>query len=109
VLGRYVRDEKALTLNDALAKMTIRPAQRIEKRVPMMRNKGRIKVGADADIVVFNPDTIIDRGTFEDPVQAPEGIKYVLVNGAVTVDEGTLAEGAAAGQPVRAPVSAPSQ
>jgi dihydroorotase len=109
VLGRYVREEKALTLNDAIAKMTIRPAQRIEKRVPMMQHKGRIKVGADADIVVFNPDTILDRGTFEDPVQAPIGVKYVLVNGTVTVDDGSLAEGAAAGQPVRAPVSAPSQ
>lgn len=106
VLGRYVREEKALTLNDALAKMTIQPAKRLERRVPMMRNKGRIKVGADADIVVFNPDTIIDRGTFEDPVQAPEGIKYVLVNGTVTVDEGNLVDGAAAGVAIRAPLAA---
>lgn len=105
VLGRYVREEKALSLNDALAKMTIRPAQRLEKRVPMMRNKGRIRAGADADIVVFDPETIIDRGTFEDPVQAPEGVKYVLVNGALTIDQGSLVEGAAAGQAVRAPVS----
>jgi len=66
-------------------------------------------VSADADIVVFNPDTIIDRGTFEDPVQAPDGIKYVLVNGTVTVDEGTLVEGAAAGRPVRAPLEASQQ
>ena len=109
VLGQYVREEKALTLNDALAKMTIRPAQRLERRVPMIQNKGRLKVSADADIVVFNPDTIIDRGTFEDPVQAPDGIKYVLVNGTVTVDEGTLVEGAAAGRPVRAPLEASQQ
>ena len=60
----------------------------------------------DADIVVFNPDRIIDRGTFEDPVQAPEGIKYVLVNGAVTVDEGNLVDGAAAGVAIRAPLAA---
>lgn len=105
VLGRYVREEKALSLNDALAKMTIRPANRLEKRAPMMQNKGRLKVGADADIVVFNPDTILDRGTFEDPVQAPEGVKYVLVNGMVTVDDGKLAEGVMAGQPVRAPLA----
>jgi len=105
VLGRYVREEKALSLNDALAKMTIRPAKRLERRVPMMQNKGRIRAGADADIVVFNPDTILDRGTFEDPVQAPDGVKYVLVNGAVTVDDGKLAEGVAAGKPVRAPVA----
>ena len=103
VLGRYVREEKALSLNDALAKMTIRPAQRLERRVPMMLNKGRLKVGADADIVVFDPDTIIDRGTYEDPVHSPDGIKYALVNGTVAVDEGKLLEGAKAGQPVRAP------
>jgi dihydroorotase len=104
VLGRYVREEKALSLNDALAKMTIRPAQRLERRVPMMQHKGRLKVGADADIVVFNADTILDRGTFEDPVQPPDGVKYVLVNGTVTVDDAKLADGAAAGQPVRAPL-----
>jgi dihydroorotase len=104
VLGRYVREEKALSLNDALAKMTLRPAQRLERRVPMMQNKGRLKVGADADIVVFNADTILDRGTFEDPVQPPDGVKYVLVNGTVAVDDGKLAEGAAAGKPVRAPL-----
>jgi dihydroorotase len=104
VLGRYVREEKALSLNDALAKMTLRPAQRLQRRVPMMQHKGRLKVGADADIVVFNPDTILDRGTFEDPVQPPDGVKYVLVNGTVTVDDARLADGAAAGQAVRAPL-----
>jgi dihydroorotase len=104
VLGRYVREEKALSLNDAIAKMTLRPAQRLERRVPMMQNKGRLKAGADADIVVFNPDTILDRGTFEDPVQPPDGVKYVLVNGTVTVDDSKLADGAAAGQAVRAPL-----
>jgi N-acyl-D-aspartate/D-glutamate deacylase len=103
VLGHYVREEKALSLTDALAKMTIRPAKRLERRVPMMQNKGRIKAGADADIVVFNPGTIIDRGTYQDPVQAPEGIKYVLVNGAVALNDGKLVEGVRAGTEVRAP------
>jgi len=103
VLGHYVREEKALSLADALAKMTIRPAKRLERRVPMMQNKGRIRVGADADIVVFNPGTIIDRGTYENPVQAPDGIKYVLVNGAVALDDGKLVDGVKAGTPVRAP------
>jgi N-acyl-D-aspartate/D-glutamate deacylase len=108
VLGRYVREEKALSLNDALAKMTIRPARRLERRAPMMQNKGRIKVGADADIVVFDPDTIIDRGTYEDPAQAPVGIKYVLVNGMVAVAEGELVEGVKGGRAVRAPLGAGS-
>ncbi len=103
VLGHYVREEKALSLTDALAKMTIRPAKRLERRVPMMQNKGRIRAGADADIVVFNPDTIIDRGTYENPVQAPDGIKYVLVNGAVALDDSKLVDGVKAGTAVRAP------
>src|SRR5262245_15180190 len=103
VLGHYVREEKALSLTDALAKMTIQPAKRLERRVPMMQKKGRIRVGADADIVVFHPDTIIDRGTYENPVQAPVGIKYVLVNGAVTLDDGKLVDGVRAGTAVRAP------
>jgi N-acyl-D-aspartate/D-glutamate deacylase len=103
VLGHYVREEKALSLTDALGKMTVRPAKRLERRVPVMRNKERIKVGADADIVVFNTGTIIDRGTYEDPVRAPDGIKYVLVNGAVALDDGKLVEGVRAGTEVRAP------
>lgn len=102
VLGRYVREERALSLTDALAKMTIRPAKRLERRVAMMKNKGRIRVGVDADIVVFNPDTIIDRGTFENPVQAPVGIKYVLVNGAIVLDDAKLVDGLKAGKAVRA-------
>ncbi len=102
VLGRYVREQKALTMMEALKKMTLMPAQRLEERVPGMRNKGRIRAGADADIVVFNPDTIIDRGTFSDPAQSPFGISYVVVNGVLTVEDGKLASGVAAGRAVRA-------
>ncbi len=106
VLGRYVREEKALSLMDALAKMSLRPAKRLQRRVPMMKNKGRVKVGADADLVVFNPDTVLDKGTFEDPAQYPEGIRHVVVNGAAVLVEGNLVEGKLPGRPIRAPASA---
>lgn len=103
ILGRYVREQKALTLMDALRKMSLAPAQRLERRAPMMKKKGRLSVGADADIVVFNPDTVIDKATFEDPVQYSEGIRHVLVNGHVTLKDGDLVEAAAAGKPIKAP------
>jgi N-acyl-D-aspartate/D-glutamate deacylase len=67
VLGHYVREEKALDLMTALRKMTLMPAQRLEKRAPIFRNKGRIRVGADADITVFDPDKIIDKATYYGP------------------------------------------
>lgn len=90
VLGKYVRDEGVLTLMDALRRMTIEPSRRLESRVPAMRNKGRIRSGADADITVFNPDTVIDKATYTDPHVPSQGIVYVLVNGVVVVDDGAL-------------------
>ncbi len=90
VLGLYVREQKLLSLNDALRRMTLLPAQRLQASVPAMRNKGRIKVGADADLVAFDPDRIIDKATFENPAQYSEGIKQVLVNGVFVVREGSF-------------------
>jgi N-acyl-D-aspartate/D-glutamate deacylase len=104
VLGRYVREEKALSLMDALKKMTVRPAQRLEKRVPMMAEKGRLQEGMDADVVVFNPETILDMGTYEDPAKPSAGIDHVLVNGVVTLREGKFVEGATGGRAIRAPM-----
>jgi dihydroorotase len=95
VLGRYVREQHVLTLMDAIRKMTLMPAQRI--RQP---NLGRVKVGADADITVFDPARVIDRATFENPAQYSEGIPYVLVNGVFVVKNGELVKGAAPGRPV---------
>ena len=108
VLGLYVREQKALGLMDALKKMTVLPADRLSKRVPSMKKKGRVQVGADADIVVFDPETIIDRATYQDPAQYSGGIDHVVVNGAVTLRSGQFVEGAANGKPIRAPTAAPS-
>jgi N-acyl-D-aspartate/D-glutamate deacylase len=105
VLGHYVREEKVLDLMTALRKMTLMPAQRLEKRTPAFKNKGRIRVGADADITVFDPDTIIDKATFEEPLQFSGGIEFVLVNGVAVIKEGKLVEGVFPGRAARAPIT----
>ena len=75
VLGHYVREAKSLTLNEAIRKMALMPAQRLEKLAPAFRNKGRIKLGADADIAVFDPNTVIDKSTYQAPADAGGGIQ----------------------------------
>jgi imidazolonepropionase-like amidohydrolase len=108
VLGRYVRDTHALSLMDAIRKMTLMPAQRLEARVPAMRQKGRLRVGADADITIFDPATVLDRSTYHEPSLAPVGIQHVIVNGVSVVANGQAVEGVAPGKPVRAPRELPS-
>jgi N-acyl-D-aspartate/D-glutamate deacylase len=103
VLGRYVRERKLLTWNEAIRKMTLMPAKRLEARVPMMKSKGRLRVGADADITVFDPEHVLDRSTFEEPGRYSDGIRFVLVGGQFVVRDGSLQEGAP-GQPIRAPI-----
>jgi N-acyl-D-aspartate/D-glutamate deacylase len=100
VLGKYVREEKALSLVEALTKMTIMPARRLEKMAPMMKMKGRIQVGCDADITVFDPAKIIDRATFDTGPRFSEGIHYVVVNGVVVLNEGKLVPGVFPGKAV---------
>ena len=101
VLGQYVREEQVISLMDALRRMTIEPARRLEKFVPAMRNKGRIRVGADADITIFDPETIRDRATYTDPILPSQGIEYVLVNGAVVLDGNNLNPEIRAGVAIR--------
>lgn len=103
VLGRYVREEKALSLMDALRKMTLLPAERLEKRAPAFGGKGRIRAGADADITVFDSNRIIDKATFEDPLQYSVGVEFVLVNGVPVVSGGTLVDSVTPGRAARAP------
>ena len=105
VLGHYVREEKVLDLMTALRKMTLLPAQRLEKRAPAFRDKGRIRVGADADITIFDAARIIDKATFEDPLQYSEGIQFVLVNGTPVLRDGQLVDGVFPGKAARAPIS----
>jgi dihydroorotase len=105
VLGHYVREEKALDLMTALRKMTLMPAQRLEKRAPIFKNKGRIREGADADITIFDPARVIDKATFDEPLQYSEGIPFVLVNGVVIVKDSQLVQGVRPGWAVRAPLA----
>src|SRR5215813_3711797 len=102
VLGYYVRELKALTLVDALRKMTLMPAQRLESIAPVMKNKGRIRVGADADLAVFNPATVIDKSTFEEPAKYSEGMVHVLVAGVFVVKDSALQSGVNPGKAIRA-------
>jgi len=104
VLGRYVREEKALDLMTALKKMTLMPAQRLEKRAPMFKEKGRIRPGADADITVFDANRVIDKATYEKPARYSEGIQFVLVNGVPVVKDGQLVGGVFPGQAARASI-----
>ncbi len=100
VLGRYVRERKALGLMDALRKITLMPAERLEGMAPAMRLKGRVQVGCDADITVFDPDTIIDRATFEDGLSFSTGVHHVLVNGTLVVRDGRTVTGVRPGRPI---------
>jgi len=106
VLGRYVREAGSLSLMEALRKMTVMPARRLEARVPAMRNKGRVRVGADADLVIFDAQRVIDRSTYQQPGLAPEGIAHVIVNGTPVVAAGRVVDGAAPGRAIRAAAGA---
>jgi hypothetical protein len=100
VLGKYVREDKVIDLNTAIEKMTLLPAKRLENIAPMMRFKGRIQVGADADITIFNPTTIIDKATFEKGLEFSAGIEYVIVNGNFILKNGKTVSNVFPGQAV---------
>ncbi|MBI3549823.1 MAG: D-aminoacylase [Elusimicrobia bacterium] len=85
ILGRYVRDEKLLPLEEAVRKMTSLPAARVR-----LRDRGILRAGFAADIVAFDPETIRERSTYADPIHYAEGVPYVVVNGRLVVDEGKI-------------------
>ena len=97
VLGRYARELKVITLPEAVKKMTSMNADKIG-----ITDRGRLKEGVAADVTIFDQDRVIDRATFEQPHQFPVGIKYVIVNGVVTVDN-EQHTGALAGQVIHGP------
>ena len=88
---------------EAISKMTIMPARRLEQRAPAFLKKGRLQVGADADITVFDPDTVIDTSTYTNPTTPPIGMNYVLVIGVPVGSHGSLEEGALPGKGIMAP------
>ena len=90
VLAQYVREKGTITLMDALRKMTLMPAEVLEKSTPAGHAKGRLQEGADADIVVFDPQTVADRATYQAPMEASTGMQYVIVGGTVLIDQGKM-------------------
>jgi dihydroorotase len=106
VLGRYCRDKQLITLPEAIRRMTLMPARRLEAFAPMMKNKGRLTIGSDADITVFDADNVIDRATFAEPNQFSKGITHVIIGGTFVVRDEKLVDNVFAGRPIRAAVAA---
>ena len=103
---RYVREKKVMPLMTALAKSSYQLAKFMEEcGVPQMAGKGRMQVGADADITIFNPETITDNATRENGALASSGIPYVIVNGIPVVRDSEIVEGVFPGKPIRRPVT----
>jgi len=90
VLAQYVREKGSITLMDALRKMSLMPAQRLEKSTPAARAKGRLQEGSDADVVVFDPQTIADLATYQAPMETSTGMQFVIVGGTLLIDQGKL-------------------
>jgi cytosine/adenosine deaminase-related metal-dependent hydrolase len=103
VLAQYVREKKTLTLMEAIRKMSLMPAQMLERSTPAARGKGRMQEGADADIVVFDPKTISDRATFEKPMEPSIGVRYLIVAGTLLINEGKMVPDVFPGRAVLGP------
>src|SRR6202035_4476312 len=97
ILRKYVREERALTLEDAIRKFSALPAQRLR-----LIDRGALKAGMWADVVIFDPTTVRDLATFDNPNQLSEGMEYVLVNGVPVIDQGKMT-GALPGKVLRGP------
>jgi len=105
ILAYYVREKGSITLMDAIRKMSLMPAQRLEKATPAARLKGRLQEGADADIVVFDSQTIADHSTYQAPMEPSTGMKFVIVDGTVLIEQGKLVPNTFPGKPLLGPGS----
>ena len=100
ILARYVREQQSLTMLEAVRKMALMPAERLETITAAAKRKGRIQPGADADLAIFDAASITDRSTYREPGLPSVGMKYVLVGGVLVVDQGAVVAGVAPGKPV---------
>ncbi len=100
-LRLYVRESESLSLLDAIERVSFGPAQILQSAVPQMRYKGRLQPGTDADVVVFDLNTLTDRATFARPAQTSDGIRHVIVNGTILVADGELRTDVMPGKPIR--------
>jgi dihydroorotase len=105
VLGKYVREEKVITLMEGLEKMTIQPARLLEEQAPALQLKGRLQIGAHADITIFDPATVKDRATVNDPSRFSKGIEWVLVMGRVVKDPKGFNKNKLPGEPIKSDFS----
>ena len=104
ILGEFVRQNKTMTFMDAIRKSSLMPAQRLEKRAPDFSRKGRIKVGADADICIFDPGRVIDNSSYSNPSAVSTGFHHVIVNGVPLVSGGKIKGDVFPGKAARAPI-----
>jgi hypothetical protein len=100
ILARYVREIGSVTLMDAIRKMSLMPAQRLEKSVGSVHRKGRLQEGADADVIVFDPRTVNDRATYQAPREPSVGMHFVIVGGTVLIDQGKWVPNTFPGKPL---------
>lgn len=106
-LGRFVRELEIVDWMEGIRKITLLPAQRLEKSIPDMARRGRLQIGMDADVTVFNPATVQERASYADPAQMSAGISYVIVNGKLVLNDGEIVEGAEPGKWLRHPRPVP--